>query len=54
MSNGASATSPPGVPLAAVLHEAGLSAKSLYVRAEGNDLGLPPTAAEGIAATPLS
>ena len=28
-----------GVPLAAVLHEAGLTAKSLYVRAEGNDLG---------------
>jgi DMSO/TMAO reductase YedYZ molybdopterin-dependent catalytic subunit len=43
-----------GVPLAAVLHEAGLTAKSLYVRAEGNDPGLPPTAAEGIAATPLS
>ena len=36
-----------GVPLAAVLHEAGLTAKSLYVRAAGNDLGLPPTAAEG-------
>jgi sulfane dehydrogenase subunit SoxC len=36
-----------GAPLAAVLHEAGLTAKSLYVRAEGNDLGLPPTAAEG-------
>ena len=36
-----------GVPLAAVLHEAGLTAKSLYVRAEGNDLGVPPTAAEG-------
>jgi DMSO/TMAO reductase YedYZ molybdopterin-dependent catalytic subunit len=36
-----------GVPLAAVLHEAGLTAKSLYVRAEGSDLGLPPTAAEG-------
>jgi DMSO/TMAO reductase YedYZ molybdopterin-dependent catalytic subunit len=35
-----------GVPLAAVLHEAGLTAKSLYVRAEGNDLGVPPTAAE--------
>lgn len=36
-----------GVPLAAVLHEAGLTAKSLYVRAEGNDQGVPPTAAEG-------
>ena len=36
-----------GVPLAAVLHEAGLTAKSLYVRAEGSDLGVPPTAAEG-------
>ena len=36
-----------GVPLAAVLHEAGLTAKSLYVRAEGNDLGVPPTAAAG-------
>ena len=36
-----------GVPLAAVLHEAGLTGRSLYVRAEGNDLGVPPTAAEG-------
>src|SRR6202035_3902416 len=36
-----------GVPLAAVLHEAGLTAKSLYVRAEGSDLGVPPTAAPG-------
>ena len=36
-----------GAPLAAVLHEVGLTAKSLYVRAEGNDLGVPPTAAEG-------
>src|SRR5208282_2539147 len=36
-----------GVPLAAVLHEAGLTAKSRYVRAEGNDLGVPPTAAQG-------
>ena len=36
-----------GVPLAAVLYEAGLTAKSLYVRAEGNDLGVPATAAEG-------
>jgi DMSO/TMAO reductase YedYZ molybdopterin-dependent catalytic subunit len=35
-----------GVPLAAVLYEAGLTAKSLYVRAEGNDLGVPATAAE--------
>src|SRR5207247_4317392 len=34
-----------GVPLAAVLNEAGLTAKSLYVRAEGSDLGVPPTAA---------
>jgi len=36
-----------GVPLASVLNEAGLTARSLYVRAEGNDLGVPPTAAEG-------
>jgi DMSO/TMAO reductase YedYZ molybdopterin-dependent catalytic subunit len=36
-----------GVPLAAVLHEVGLTAKSLYVRAEGNDIGVPATAAEG-------
>jgi DMSO/TMAO reductase YedYZ molybdopterin-dependent catalytic subunit len=36
-----------GVPLAAVLHEAGLTAKSRFVRAEGSDLGLPPTAAAG-------
>jgi DMSO/TMAO reductase YedYZ molybdopterin-dependent catalytic subunit len=36
-----------GVPLAAVLNEAGLTAKSLYVRAEGNDLGVPATATEG-------
>jgi DMSO/TMAO reductase YedYZ molybdopterin-dependent catalytic subunit len=36
-----------GVPLAAVLNEAGLTAKSLYVRAEGNDIGVPATAAEG-------
>jgi DMSO/TMAO reductase YedYZ molybdopterin-dependent catalytic subunit len=36
-----------GVPLAAVLLEAGLTAKSLYVRAEGNDLGLPNTATPG-------
>ena len=35
-----------GVPLAAALNEAGLTAKSRYVRAEGNDLGVPPTAAE--------
>jgi len=35
-----------GVPLAAVLHEAGLTAKARYVRAEGSDLGVPPTAAE--------
>lgn len=36
-----------GVPLAAVLNEAGLTAKSLYVRAEGNDIGVPATAAAG-------
>ena len=30
-----------GVPLAAVLNEAGLAAKSLYVRAEGSDQGCP-------------
>jgi DMSO/TMAO reductase YedYZ molybdopterin-dependent catalytic subunit len=36
-----------GVSLAAVLHEAGLTAKSRHVRAEGNDFGVPPTAAEG-------
>ena len=36
-----------GVPLAAVLNEAGLTAKSLYVRAEGSDIGVPPTADAG-------
>ena len=36
-----------GVPLAAVLNAAGLSDKSLYVRAVGNDEGVPATAAEG-------
>jgi len=36
-----------GVPLAAVLNEAGLTAKSRYVRAEGSDMGVPPTAAAG-------
>src|ERR1700757_2764338 len=36
-----------GVPLAAVLNEAGLTAKSRYVRAEGSDFGVPPTAATG-------
>src|SRR6201982_1098089 len=36
-----------GVPLAAVLNEAGLTARSLYVRAEGSDQGVPPTASEG-------
>ncbi len=36
-----------GVPLAAVLNEAGLTDQSLYVRAEGNDRGVPATAAEG-------
>src|SRR5579864_2657552 len=38
-----------GVPLAAVLHEAGLTRKSLYVRAEGSDRGVPATAAPGTA-----
>ena len=36
-----------GVPLAAVLNAAGLSDKSLYVRAVGNNEGVPATAAEG-------
>src|SRR6516165_3483824 len=36
-----------GAPLAAVLNEVGLTAKSLYVRAEGSDQGVPPTAAPG-------
>ena len=36
-----------GVPLAAVLNAAGLTDKSLYVRAIGNDEGVPATAAEG-------
>ena len=36
-----------GVPLGPILHEAGLTARSLYVRAEGNDIGVPATAAEG-------
>ena len=36
-----------GVPLAAVLNAAGLSDKSLYVRAVGNDDGVPASAAEG-------
>ncbi|HAA95070.1 MAG: hypothetical protein FI717_05890 [SAR202 cluster bacterium] len=36
-----------GVPLAAVLNAAGLSDKSLYVRAVGNDEGVPATAAKG-------
>ena len=36
-----------GVPLAALLQEAGLTAKSLYLRAEGNDQGVPATAAAG-------
>src|ERR1700751_930975 len=31
-----------GVPLAAVLNEAGLIDKSRHVRAEGSDLGVPP------------
>ena len=37
-----------GVPLAAVLAEAGLTDRSLYIRAEGWDKGLPPTAEEGL------
>ena len=36
-----------GVPLATVLNEAGLTDKSLFIRAEGWDHGLPATAAEG-------
>ncbi len=36
-----------GVPLAAVLAEAGLTDKSLYIRAEGWDKGVPATAEEG-------
>jgi DMSO/TMAO reductase YedYZ molybdopterin-dependent catalytic subunit len=36
-----------GVPLAAVLAEAGLTAKARFIRAEGNDRGVPPTAAPG-------
>ena len=36
-----------GVPLYAVLQEAGLTDKSLYIRAEGWDIGVPATAAEG-------
>ena len=36
-----------GVPLATVLREAGLTDKSLYIRAEGWDQGVPPTAEEG-------
>jgi hypothetical protein len=35
-----------GVPLFAVLNEAGLTAKARYVRAEGNDFGVPPTASK--------
>jgi DMSO/TMAO reductase YedYZ molybdopterin-dependent catalytic subunit len=36
-----------GVPLFTVLQEAGLNPRARYVRAEGNDRGVPPTAAEG-------
>ena len=36
-----------GVPLASVLAEAGLTDKSLYIRAEGWDKGVPATAEEG-------
>jgi DMSO/TMAO reductase YedYZ molybdopterin-dependent catalytic subunit len=38
-----------GAPLAAVLHAAGLIGRSRYVRAEGSDRGVPPTAAPGTA-----
>jgi DMSO/TMAO reductase YedYZ molybdopterin-dependent catalytic subunit len=36
-----------GVPLFTVLQEAGLNPRARYVRAEGSDRGVPPTAAEG-------
>ena len=36
-----------GVPLYTVLQEAGLTDKSLYIRAEGWDIGVPATADEG-------
>ena len=36
-----------GVPLATVLNEAGLTDKSLFIRAEGWDQGVPATADEG-------
>ena len=36
-----------GVPLYAVLQEAGLTDQSLYIRAEGWDIGVPATAEEG-------
>jgi DMSO/TMAO reductase YedYZ molybdopterin-dependent catalytic subunit len=36
-----------GAPLAAVLQAAGLTPRARYVRAEGNDRGVPPTAAPG-------
>jgi DMSO/TMAO reductase YedYZ molybdopterin-dependent catalytic subunit len=38
-----------GTPLFAVLQEAGLDPRARHVRAEGSDLGVPPTAAEGTA-----
>jgi DMSO/TMAO reductase YedYZ molybdopterin-dependent catalytic subunit len=38
-----------GTPLAAVLNDAGLTDKALYIRAEGWDEGLPATAAPGTA-----
>jgi DMSO/TMAO reductase YedYZ molybdopterin-dependent catalytic subunit len=36
-----------GVPLYAVLQQAGLTPRARYVRAEGSDRGVPPTAAPG-------
>ena len=36
-----------GVPLAAILNEAGLTGRATHVRAEGWDEGVPATAAEG-------
>ena len=36
-----------GTPLAAILNEAGLTDKSLFIRAEGWDEGIPATAAKG-------
>ena len=36
-----------GIPLAAVLNDAGLTGRATHVRAEGWDKGLPATAVEG-------